>query len=361
MNLCDWKGMRTMTKVLMMGNRGDVKGGITSVIRQILKNDWSRQGIELCFIPTYTNRNSAAKAAVFVKACCRMTDEMLRNRPDLIYIHMSYKGSFVRARILQKIALRFHVPYVMHLHGSEFEDWYHSLSPKKQARVREFLENCRYVIVLGGHYRRSIQSICPGVRVEIIHNAVTLPDRTTSLNGTENRILFLGVLIRRKGAEDLIRSFAKAKPEKWRLVLAGAGPEEEHLKSLSAELKVADRTDFPGWIDGERKRELLESSQILVLPSYNEGLPIAILEAMSYGLPVISTDVGDIPACVKNGENGILFAPGDTEALAEALSKLTSDKEIWEKYSRNARDTVEKDFDENHFYRQIACVWKKSI
>ena len=350
-----------MLKVLMMGNRGDVKGGITSVIQQILKNDWRKEGIELRFIPTYTDRNPAAKAAVFAEACCRMTEMMRKDRPDLVYVHMSYRGSFVRARALQRIALRFHVPFVMHLHGSEFEDWYRSLRPEKQGQVREFLGNCRSVVVLGEHYRDSIQSICPGAPVEIVHNAVELPDRTTDLNNTGNRILFLGVLIRRKGVEDLLRAFAIAKLKKWRLVLAGSGPEEESLKKLAQELGIADRTDFPGWIDGERKRELLEFSQILALPSYNEGLPIAILEAMSFGLPVISTTVGDIPACIRNGENGILVSPGDTDALARALSVLTSDEKMWRKYSRNARNTIEADFDENHFYRQISAIWRKSI
>ena len=349
-----------MMKVLMMGNRGDVKGGITSVIQQILENDWTREGIQLRFIPTYTDRNPAAKGAVFAEACCRLTAVMLRERPDLVYVHMSYKGSFVRARTLQKIALRFHVPFVMHLHGSEFEDWYRSLGPDKQKQVREFLGNCAHVIVLGEHYRKSIQSICPGVSVEIVHNAVKLPEEITALNDTENRILFLGVLIRRKGAEDLLRAFAMAKPAKWRLVLAGSGPEEENLKRLAGELGISDQTDFAGWVDGQRKKELLESSHILALPSYNEGLPVAILEAMSFGLPVISTTVGDIPSCVRNGENGILVEPGDIAALAEAISDLTGHEKIWRHYSRNARNTIEADFDEARFYQQIASVWKKS-
>jgi len=355
------RGLEGMLKVLMMGNRGDVKGGITSVIQQILKNDWQKEGIQLRFIPTYTDRNPAAKAAVFAEACIQMNAWMLRERPDLVYVHMSYRGSFVRARALQRMARRFHVPFVMHLHGSEFEDWFHSLASEKQAQVREFLANCSHVIVLGEHYKESIRSICPDVPVEIVHNAVKVPNRITSLNERENRILFLGVLIQRKGVEDLLRAFAKAKPEKWRLVLAGSGPEEESLKKLAENLGIGDRIDFSGWIDGQRKRELLESSQILVLPSYNEGLPIAILEAMSFGLPVISTTVGDIPACIRNGENGILVSPGDTDALARALSTLTSHEEMWRKYSRNARNTIEADFDENHFYRQISAIWRKSI
>lgn len=347
-------------KVLMMGNRSDVKGGITSVIQQILRKDWTKEGIELRFIPTYTDQNAAAKAIVFAEACCRMRAMMHRDRPDLVYVHMSYRGSFIRARVLQRIALRFHVPFVMHLHGSEFEVWYRSLSTEKKEQVQEFLANCNHVIVLGEHYRQSIQSICPDVPVEIVHNAVKLPDRITELNKTENRILFLGVLIQRKGTEDLLHAFAMAKPEKWRLLLAGSGPEEEKLKRLARELGIADRTDFPGWIGGDTKRELLESSQILALPSYNEGLPVAILEAMSYGLPVISTKVGDIPACVKNGENGVLVSPGDTDGLEKALSVLTNDEEIWHRYSRNARNTIETDFDEKQFYQHIISVWKKS-
>ena len=75
---------------------------------------------------------------------------------------------------------------------------------------------------------------------------------------------------------------------------------------------------------------------------------------------MISTKVGDIPACVKNGENGVLVSPGDTDGLEKALSVLTNDEEIWHRYSRNARNTIETDFDEKQFYQHIISVWKKS-
>ena len=83
---------------------------------------------------------------------------------------------------------------------------------------------------------------------------------------------------------------------------------------------------YDGWVAGERKASLMSMANIYILPSYAEGLPISILEAMTYGMAIISTPVGGIPEIVRQNENGILIAPGDTEALSNAILKLAEDK-----------------------------------
>lgn len=85
---------------------------------------------------------------------------------------------------------------------------------------------------------------------------------------------------------------------------------------------------FQGWVNGEKKERLLNMADAYILPSYNEGLPISILEAMSYSLPIISTNVGGIPEILKNGENGFIMSPGDKDAMYRAILELMNNEKL---------------------------------
>lgn len=132
-------------------------------------------------------------------------------------------------------------------------------------------------------------------------------------------VLFLGEIGQRKGAYDLpavIRGVRAVMPQ-VRFVIGGSGD----IEGVRGMLDAADRdaVEFPGWVRGEDKARLLRESSLYILPSYNEGLPMSILDAMGYALPIVSTTVGGIPQLVTNGRNGMLTAPGDTKAMADAI------------------------------------------
>lgn len=120
---------------------------------------------------------------------------------------------------------------------------------------------------------------------------------------------------------------------------------------------MENEVEFLGWVNRDQRKELLEKSDVLVLPSYNEGLPMAILEAMSYGLPIISTNVGSIAEAVHNGENGFLVEPGNVAALEEAITILTDNEELWQRQSLASRKTCETKFAETVFFRKIQKIY----
>ena len=95
--------------------------------------------------------------------------------------------------------------------------------------------------------------------------------------------------------------------------------ETERLLTYLADHKLETLVQFEGWVSGEKKHELLSSSDVYILPSYHEGLPISILEAMNYQLPVIATPVGGTAEAVQEGINGFLVTPGDKDALYDRL------------------------------------------
>ena len=353
-----------MIKVLMLGNHPLNKGGMTSVISQIRDHDWSRDGISLSFIPTYIPGNPVKKILFFIIALIKILWIFAFSKPDIVYMHMSYKGSFTRKYIIHKICMLFSVKDIVHLHGSEFEKWYNSVSAHKKNKIKKLLSGCSKFIVLGCEWKNVILKIEPSTNIFIINNGIKIPKYTVHWNEKVINVIFLGVLIPRKGVADLIHAVKNIKnnniTDNIKVIIAGTGEEEDELKSLVKAERLEDIVSFEGWITGEKKKKLFLHSQILVSPSYNEGLPISILEAASYGLPIVSTNVGDISSVVKDGVNGYLIQPGDIEALSEHILLMT-DKQRWEKFSHMSRKIAEEQFSIDLFYSRLLDIWNDAV
>ena len=340
-------------KVLMIGNHQSVKGGITSVIQQLLSFDWDSVGVEMKFIPTYIEASGIKKIAYFIRAYMNIEKEMRTNKPDIVHIHMSYRGSFYRKYAIHKLCKKYGVPDVIHLHGSEFQKWYNESDDRTKEKIRTLLRESASFIVLGEKWNKAIHDIEPKTKTVVVSNTVPIPNYTTSWNEKRFQFLFLGVLIKRKGVADLIQGSLN----NIKFVIAGSGAEEANLKQQARELQVESWIEFAGWTDGKAKERYLKDSQALVLPSYNEGLPMAVLEAISYGLPVIATDVGDMAAAVRDGENGYLIHPGDVEAIADAILKV-SNKNQYDRFSKFSKELAITKFNEDGFFEQILKVYQ---
>lgn len=353
-----------MVKVLMVGNDSSVKGGITSVITQLMSHDWKADGVDMKFIPTYIETDNFKKILFFLQAYHRIKKEIKDNRPDVVHIHMSYKGSFARKYLIHKLCKKNNIPDIIHLHGSEFKRWYDAVNEKKKNEIRTLLREANRFIVLGDKWDRIIKEIEPATNTVVVSNTVSIPKDTVKWN-EPFKILFLGVLIKRKGVSDLLKATKLLKDDmdsrKFKIVIAGSGMEEENLKNESHALNIDDVVDFVGWTDGEKKNKLLRTCQMLVLPSYNEGLPIAILEAMSYGMPIVATDVGDISTAVKNGENGYLVEPGNSDVLSERLKLLITNYNYWKMASAKSKNICKYRFDESLFFKTISNIYMEVV
>lgn len=142
------------------------------------------------------------------------------------------------------------------------------------------------------------------------------------------RLVYIGRLAREKGLFEAVEGFAQALEQGLaaRLTIAGSGPEEAALKALVAERGLAERVSFPGPVFGAAKLDLLAASDLLLLPTYAEGLPYTLLESMAAGVPPITTEVGAIPDVVTEGVHGLFVPPRDPEAIAQALMLLAANR-----------------------------------
>lgn len=214
---------------------------------------------------------------------------------------------------------------------------------------------------MGEDWKQFIKKICPKAKVSVINNAIKIPEIMEKNENTIPQMLFLGALIKRKGVLDLLQALKELIDKRifdFKLLIAGAGEEEAELKKYVIDNNLSKQVEFLGWITKEDKANILKEADILILPSYNEGLPIAILEAMAYALPVISTNVGSIAEAVIDNQNGYLINPGDIKLLAEKIQLIISDREKWKIFSLKSRKLAENKFSEDVFISKINKLYR---
>lgn len=354
-------------KVLMIGSDNTVKGGITSVISQLLNYNWNNENIEMKFLSTYIGGSKIKLMSFFIKSYIKFLYLLISYKPKLVHIHMSHSGSFYRKYIIHKTCKLFKIKDIIHLHSSSFNEFYSYSNVRNKERIKQFFSECDAVFVLGEKWKKNILNIQPNTNTIILNNAIKLPKVSDKKCNADINILFLGVLIKRKGINDLLRAVNSLnrinllEDYNVKFKIGGVGEEENRLKSYVKENDLDKYVEFLGWVEKEEKQKYLENSDIFVLPSYNEGLPIAILEAISYGLPVISTRVGSINEAVINNYNGYLIEPGNVDTLTSTLEKLTIDKDIRIKFAKNSEELAISKFDEKNYHKKISLYYRELI
>jgi glycosyltransferase involved in cell wall biosynthesis len=187
-----------------------------------------------------------------------------------------------------------------------------------------------------------------GIEASVVFNPVRLEGAASpaARDGAVCRALFVGTFGRRKGAAELVDAVARLRREGVLIELEFAGKEEfrgeeSDLRSHVRESGLTGFVRFHGILGTPALRDLYESSHVFVLPSRSEGLPMALLEAMAFGLPVVATRVGGIPDVIEDGESGLLIQPARTGELVDALRRLTSDTRLRERLGKLARARVQ--------------------
>lgn len=335
---------RRCDSVLMIGTHPQTMGGIASVVRGYIA-DGLFERLALTYVATHRDGSPWSKTLTALRALARATYLMLRTRP-LVHVHLSSRASFWRKSIFCVAARVTGRPYLLHMHGSEFMKFFDEECGRfGKSAVRTVFAHASLMIALSQKWRDDLQRICPTARIEIVPNAVAIPALEHRPANGPRRILFLGRLGNRKGTFDLVRAFAALGTSSGDATLVCAGDGAIAQTSLLArELGIAERVSCPGWLDPAASAAHLATADLFVLPSYAEGLPMALLEAMAAGLAVITTPVGGIPEVVHHMENGYLIQAGDIQALSGALGQLLSSEHLRGRLGAAARESVLQHF-----------------
>jgi len=333
-----------MIRVLMCGSTLDTKGGMVSVVKNYLNYDkWD--DVQIKYVPTHLDTNKYLLLLYFGIRFLQIVFLVLLGHYDIAHLHTAERGSFWRKSFLLKFFHRHGVKVVLHHHAAEFEDFYANCSEKKKKAVRQSLLMADLNIVLSNRLISMITDKEPRAKVAVLYNAVQGFSKNP-YNSSARNILFMGRLGVRKGIFDLIEAVKRLDcliPSDILFYLCGDMGEEEVKKKIK-ELRLEHRIAHIGWIDGEKKRQFISKSMINCLPSYNEGLPMTILETMAAGIPNVSTNIASIPEVLKNDENGFLITPGDIDALTDRLLRLIQDEELRLKFSQASYNLICRDF-----------------
>ncbi len=340
-------------------------GGMAAVIRQLLENQRGDPEIETGHITTACppGRSFPAKLLLVAWAAFRLVLCCLRRPRPILHVHAACRGSLARKALLIRFGQWLGARAVLHMHGAILKEWYEASGPRGQRRIRRWLDNADMILAVADYWHRFLSEVTriPIATVRNTVDARKFPAREDKPRSGPARLLFLGLIGERKGAFELLRATRLAldhpSAPDLRLVLAGNG-DLERARILVRELGISARVEITGWIGPEEKLRRLRESDVFVLPTHNEGLPMALLEAMSTGLPVVTTPVGGIPEVVRDGETGLLVPPGDTAALTEALARLAADPELRRRLGAAAAEEVRK-FDIDAACARIKDVYQR--
>ena len=334
------------------------RGGMRSVVESYQSAGLFERR-HICLLQTHNEGPFVRRLALALHSLLSFSWLLVRGRVSLVHAHISTRGSFWRKCLFAIIARRFRVPFVGHLHGSDFHVFFAEQPAWLQTVMKSQLERMTTVLVLGEKWRQFVISVAPGAHVQIMRNCVRLPaaqaphvvrDRVT--------LLFLGIVGHRKGIFELLQAFVVAHTvcPTLRLTVAGNG-DIELAQRTADELGIGDFVNFVGWIGGAAKHKLLADADIYVLPSHNEGLPMSIIEAMSWGLPIISTDVGAIGELVRHGIDGLIVPAGEAVPLAHALVQLASSQSLRLGMGSSGRRRVEEGFSEQVVLPHLEAIY----
>jgi glycosyltransferase involved in cell wall biosynthesis len=335
------------------------KGGMGAVIATYEKNVSDFE-----FVASYEgNYNSILNVPFFILSFCKILSKLITNpNIKIIHTHGASFGSFYRKYIIFLVGkYLFGKRFVYHLHAAEFHTFYSETNSVAKKLIQHLISESDYIIVLSKSWENFINDNFKPKKVVVLHNPVEIPARTiteSSIDKPSISFLFLGRIGDRKGLFDLLDVISKNHDHyknNLSLTIGGDG-DVGKLKEYLDNHSLNGICKYVGWVDGKLKHELLNQCDVLILPSYNEGLPIAILEAMSYGKTIISTNVGGIPEVVKNNINGYLITPGDKSAIETAISNLINNKSNLDSMGLESLKIVSS-YDILEVLKRMQCVY----
>ena len=348
-------------KILQIGpSESRAHGGMSQVIRDIRESEVLGREFEISSFPSYIDGSLPVR--LLYSICGYIRFLTCFRKYSLFHIHTAARGSTFRKNIYLRAIKRAGKKAVVHIHGAEYLVFYDGLDDRRQRIADNFFQQADLVLAMSGSWKRELESRFSMRACETLYNGIDTARYREAVSDPEahrNSFLMLGRLGVRKGTYALILAVELAVRQNPSLSVCLAGDGEvEEVRALVAEKGLEQNISVPGWIDGGEKLRRLRDAATLVLPSYHEGLPMAILEGMAAGKAIISADVGAIPEVVGE-ENGILIKPGDISALADALLRCSGDGAMLRRMSEKNREKMEQSFSVRRMHERLAEFYRQ--
>lgn len=345
--------------ILMVGpDYTRVNGGMSTVVKNYYESDLINK-IDIKFIATYNEGNMIYKLLFAIKAYIKILLVLIFNRKiKVIHVNMAARGSFYRKSIIIFLSKLFRKKTIIHMHGGAFSIFYEQECNNIIKKYINFIFNISDIIlVLSDEWKEKFEGYNIQTNIKVLNNGVKVPQKN-NYNEKNNNIIFLGKICKEKGIFDLLLVIKqlKEKNNDIKLIIGGQG-EVEKLNDEIKRLEIEENVNYLGWIDINQRDYWLKRSKIFILPSYYEAMPMSILEAMSFGIPTIATQVGGIPTLIDNYVDGILYTPGNLEELRDSILKLYSNNNLLREISNNCYKKCKNKFSLDKISDQILSIY----
>jgi glycosyltransferase involved in cell wall biosynthesis len=352
-----------LPRVVLVGPGPKQVGGLATFLDILLFSDYLKERYELIHLDTTRGKRGEGIASrfalinlvYFLRQSMILFWILLTRRPQILHLPLTSYWAFWKDTAFVILARILGVKVVAHLHGGLFDQYYRESQPLVQRLIGWSMSQANVVVALSERWKCFLlEEVRPNLRVEVVPNSVDRMFARQAEMGNkpkseENIILFVGGLGHRKGVFDILKAIPAVAASQPSAYFIFAGQEESRgewvkIETVCSENDLTNKVEFPGFVTGQAKLDLFLRAAVFLLPSYGENLPYSLLEAMSMGVPVITTPVGAIPEIVEEGINGFLIQPGDTQALAEKILLLLGDPGRRAAICRANIEKIKKDY-----------------
>jgi glycosyltransferase involved in cell wall biosynthesis len=365
--------------ILISGTLPPPMGGMASYYQTLLDSSLSER-VELCYVQTSSQKrqlSSSGRATLsnFVYAirdCGRFIWALISSRPQIAHIGTAAGLSFLKNSFCVISAKFFGAQVLLHPHCSLLV-LYHDRSKWWQWHFRQVVNHIDGIVVLSKEWLQ-LSSIIPGCQIYYLPNAIDLKayqyvaKKNLAQMKRERpfKVLYLGYLGKAKGSFDILNAALEIQSKGINMIFDLVGPELTfgELGLLNEKIEQANLRDIvrihaPAY--GTDKLDFLNQADIFIYPSYYEGMPIAVIEAMACGLPIVASRVGGLPDLIQEGVNGFLIEPGKPEQLALALNKLTNDDKLRVSMGRAGFQLANNQYDIEKHVTQLISIYEKVL
>lgn len=336
-------------KVLFVGDSRKMKGGVSTVMKTLEKSSlWKKYHCR--WIETQINSPCRIyKILYLLKGIIK--GAFIIPQYDIIHFQTTPGKGMITLFPLFFYTLLWRKKIIVQLHmGNQIEGYVNDLS------FKFWTKHANLILFLGHTWEEKIKRYLPKqVQTNFIYNPIPMQIQQSNY---DKYFLYAAYFTENKGCDIFLKAFAQITENypDWKIVMCGTG-DIELVKRWIKEYKLESKVEMPGWIEGEQKHLLFSHAGAYCMTSYQEGLPMSVLEAISYGVPVISTPVGCLPEVLQH-ENSILFFKfGNSDGLANCMERIINDYSLRNQLSNESYRIAQSYFSVNKITQKLETIY----
>lgn len=319
--------MKDSCKVIFIGDSRKMKGGVSTVMKTLETSSFWKEH-ECHWLQTQINSNIAMKLLYLLRGCLEAIWKVPQY--DVVYFQTTAGPGMLTLLPIFLYSLLCKKRIITQLHmGNQIKSY------AKDHMFQFWAKHSDKFVFLGKTWMEELKEDLPATtQTDYLYNPVPLHSCQTSY---EKYFLYAAYFTQNKGCDVFLKAFRKVvdKYPEWKCIMCGAG-ETEWVESLVKEYGISDNVVMPGWVSGTEKDTLFKNAFAYCMTSYQEGLPMSVLESLSYGVPVISTPVGCLPEVLEEGRTSLFFDFGNSEKLSKRMMQLIEDEPLRQELSRQS-------------------------